>query len=65
MAVDYAMGDDFTNVGDEAKMVGIGYVWSPVRWLEIWASYKVHSLDRTAGSLEDVTIGTVGTRIRF
>jgi hypothetical protein len=66
VAVDYAMGDDFTNVGDEAKMVGIGYVWSPVRWLEVWASYKVHSLDSTVlGAVEDITIGTIGTRIRF
>ena len=65
IAVDYAMGDDFVLDGDEAKMYGIGYVWSPVRWLELYAAYKVHQLDRTAGSLEDVTIGTLGTRVRF
>jgi hypothetical protein len=65
IAVDYAMGDDFVLDGDEAKMYGVGYVWSPVRWLELYAAYKVHQLDRTAGSLEDVTIGTIGTRVRF
>jgi hypothetical protein len=66
VGVDYAMGDDFSAVGDEAKMYGIGYVWSPVRWLEITASYKIHELETTAlGSLEDIKIGTIGTRVRF
>lgn len=65
IGVDYAMGDDFAAVGDEAKMYGIGYVFSPIRWVELTASYKVHQLDRTAGSLEDVKIATVGTRVRF
>jgi len=65
IAVDYAMGDDFAAVGDEAKMWGIGYVWNPVRWLEFYAAYKLHEADRTAGSLEDVKIGTIGTRVRF
>lgn len=65
VAVDYALGDDFAAVGDEAKMYGIGYVFSPIRWVELTASYKVHQLDRTGGSLEDVKIATVGTRVRF
>jgi hypothetical protein len=66
IAVDYAMGDDFAAVGDEAKMYGIGYVWNPVRWLELYAAYKVHQLDLgTGASLEDVKIGTIGTRVRF
>ena len=42
------MGDDFAAVGDEAKMYGIGYVWNPVRWLELYAAYKMHELDRSA-----------------
>jgi hypothetical protein len=46
-------------------MYGIGYVWSLVRWLDVTASYKVHQLDVAAGSLEDIKIGTIGTRVRF
>ena len=65
VGVDYATGDDFSAVGDEAKMYGIGYVWSPVRWLELYAAYKIHQLDVAAGSLEDIKIGTLGTRVRF
>jgi hypothetical protein len=66
VAVDWAKGEDFVTVGDEATMYGIGYVWNPVRWLEIYAAYKIHSAQTTAaGDLEDVKIGHVGTRIRF
>ncbi|HEU4476622.1 MAG TPA: porin [Methyloceanibacter sp.] len=68
IAVDYAMGEDFLAVGDEAKMYGIGYVWNPVRFLEIYAAYKIHEMELGVGggtSLEDVKIGTIGTRVRF
>ncbi len=65
IALDYAMGEEFVLAGDEATMMGIGYVWNPIRWLELYAGYKVHSADRTTGSLEDVTIGHMGTRVRF
>lgn len=65
IGVDYAIGDDFATVGDEATMYGVGYVWNPIRWLELYAAYKIHSMDVAAGSLEDVKIGHVGTRIRF
>lgn len=73
IGVDYAMGDDFAAVGDEAKMYGIGYVFSPVRWVEFTASYKVHQLDRggdagtgvAAATYDDVKIASIGTRVRF
>ena len=66
--MDYGIGNDFVLADDEATMYGIGYVWNPIRWLELYAAYKIHSAERSAangGSLEDVTIGHVGTRIRF
>jgi hypothetical protein len=65
IAVDYAMGDDFTVEGDEGKMYGIGYVWSPVRWLDVTASYKVHQHERSGTEFDDIKIGTIGTRVRF
>jgi hypothetical protein len=55
-------------------------VWNPVRWLELFAAYKVHQLDRpgstngngatgtvvtAATTFDDIKIGTIGTRIRF
>jgi hypothetical protein len=68
IAVDYAQGEDFAAIGDEAKMMGVGYVWNPIRWLELYAAYKIHELDRPAalgGSMGDVKIAHVGTRVRF
>lgn len=75
IAIDYATGEDFNAKGDESKVMGIGYVWNPIRWLELYAAYKIHSLDRpgstngatvtAATTLEDIQVTTVGTRIRF
>jgi hypothetical protein len=65
------MADDNAANGDEGKSYGIGYVWNPVRWLEIFANYRMYELDRDAALLapgvgiEDVTVGAIGTRIRF
>jgi hypothetical protein len=75
VALDYAIGEDFNAKEDKATMIGVGYVWNPVRWLELFAAYKVHSLDRDGSTngatvtaqteFDDVKIGTLGTRIRF
>ena len=75
VAVDFAIGTDHAAKEDEAKMWGVGYVWTPVRWLELYAAYKIHSLDRdgstngttvtAATTFDDVKIGTIGTRVRF
>jgi hypothetical protein len=65
IAVKYEVTEDLAVAGDEHNGIGLGWVWSPVRWAEFYASYMVHSLDRAAGSLDDVTIGAIGTRVRF
>lgn len=71
VAVDYVMADDNVANGDEGKSYGIGYVWNPIRWLEIFAQYRMYELERGTGllapglSVEDVTVGSIGTRIRF
>ena len=65
IAVDYAEGEDFAALNDESKMYGIGYVWNPIRWLELYAAYKIHELDRPGITTEDITIGHIGTRVRF
>ena len=38
VAVDYAIGENFAAAGDEGTMMGIGYVWNPIRWLELYAA---------------------------
>jgi hypothetical protein len=65
IALKYEVTEDLAVEGDEHNGIGLGWVWSPVRWAEFYAAYMVHSLDRAAGSLDDVTIGAIGTRVRF
>jgi predicted porin len=64
----YFQGEDQSAVGDEAKAYTVAYVWNPVRWAEIYASYILYQLDHSRaaiGSANDVTVGVLGTRIRF
>jgi hypothetical protein len=65
VSVDYALGKDQAASEDEATQYGIGYVFAPVAWAEIFALYKVHSLDRPNVSLDDVTFFMLGSRIKF
>jgi hypothetical protein len=64
-SLDYGMGDDQAIAGDEAKMYGIGYVFTPIAWAEIFGLFKVHSLDRSAASVDDIQFFMVGSRIKF
>lgn len=61
----YFQGDDQAAQGDTANAYALAYVWNPIRWAEIYATYILYSLDRTGVSASDVTVGVVGTRIRF
>jgi hypothetical protein len=65
VSVDYGMGDDQAAAGDEAKVYGVGYVFIPIPWAEIFALYKIHSLDRPGVSLEDISFAMIGTRVKF
>jgi hypothetical protein len=66
IGVGFGKGEDQSAVGDEAESVGVGYVYKPVKWAEIYAGAKVLSLDRASGiSVEDVTVITVGSRLKF
>lgn len=71
IAVDYGQVKNGAADGDDGKTYGVGYVWNPQRWLEIFANYRIYQLDRDASLLaagvgiEDVTVGAIGTRIRF
>ena len=65
LSIDFGMGQDQAMSGDEAKMYGIGYVFTPIAWAEVFALYKVHSLERTDVSLDDISFAMIGTRIKF
>jgi hypothetical protein len=71
IAVDYAQVKNQAADGDDGKTYGVGYVWNPQRWLEIFANYRIYQLDRDSSlmaagvTFEDIAIGAIGTRIRF
>ena len=65
ISVDYGMGDDQAASGDEAKVYGIGYVFVPFAWAEVFALYKLHTLDRSGVSLEDINFFMLGSRVKF
>jgi hypothetical protein len=65
VSVDYGQGKDQEAAGDDAKQYGIGYVFTPIAWAEIYALYKRHSLDRPGASLQDIDFAMIGTRVKF
>lgn len=65
ISIDYGMGDDQAASGDEAKVYGIGYVFVPIAWAEVFALYKLHTLDRPGVSLEDINFFMLGSRVKF
>lgn len=65
ISIDSGKGKDQASVGDEADVTGIAYVYKPVKWAEIYAAYKTHSLDRPGSNFNDITILLVGSRIKF
>lgn len=62
---DLGRAKDQAAAGDEGKVWGLAYVWTPVRWAEIYAAYKKHTLDRPGTGFNDINILTAGTRLKF
>jgi hypothetical protein len=65
VAVDWAKGEDQAAADVEGDMIGVGYVYSPVAWAELYAAAKKHGLDAPGVDAEDINVIMVGTRIRF
>jgi predicted porin len=65
IAVSYGIMEDQFADNDEGDAIGLGYVWNPVRWAEFYAGAHLYTLDRTGVDVEDIMVGTIGTRIRF
>lgn len=69
ISVSYGQMDDQAADGDEGDAIGIGYVWTPIRWAEFYAGLHQYTLDARVGAAtvaaEDIQVATIGTRIRF
>ena len=59
------ISEDQAAAGDQGKVMGVAYVYTPINWAEIYAAYKRHSLNRTTTLFEDIDIVLVGTRVKF
>ena len=65
VSLDWGLGEDQRVAGEESDMIGVGYVWAPVAWAELYAAMKRHSLDLTGVDADDINIIMVGTRVKF
>jgi porin-like protein len=65
VSADYAMGDDQSAAGDEAKSMSLAYVYTPISWAELFALAKRAQLDQPGATYEDLTLVMVGTRLKF
>jgi predicted porin len=65
VALDWGKGEDIATVGVEGDQIGLGYVWSPVAWAELYALVKRHSLDAAGVDADDINVMMIGSRIRF
>ena len=65
VSADYGRAKDEAAIGDSAKVMGLAYVYTPVRWAEIYAAVKRHALDRPGTGFHDIDILMAGTRLKF
>lgn len=65
MSIDYGRGEDFSLNGDRSEVYGLGYVYAPEKWLDLYAGIKQHKLDRAAESYDKASFATAGMRLKF
>ncbi|MGQ0545117.1 MAG: porin [Betaproteobacteria bacterium] len=65
LSADFGMADDQEAAGDEGQVFGVGYVYAPVAWADLYALLKRHGLDRVGTSFEDINFVMLGTRLKF
>jgi len=65
LSLAYHKVDDLAAAGDEATRTNLAWNYGLGKGVEVYAGYQNASLDRTGGSLEDVDMFSVGSRIKF
>jgi len=63
--VHYAKAQDRAAEGDSAETKGVGYVYTPIKWLNLYAGYNNNTLDRRNGDYDDVNTLLLGSRVKF
>lgn len=65
VALEYGLGDDQHTAGDEAQLIGLGYVYVPAKWMDVFAMARNHGLDRPGSTVEDIQFVMLGSRLKF
>lgn len=66
VSVDYGITNDSVSSDSEGQVYGVGYVFTPVNWAELYAGVKQHSVEVDGfGDPDDIVIATAGTRLKF
>lgn len=65
VSVDYGRGEDFALDGDRSESNGLGYVYAPEKWLDLYAGIKQHKLDRESARFDTVSFAMAGMRLKF
>lgn len=63
--IHYAVSEDRVLEGDEADAIGVGYVFTPVKYFNVYAGLNRHSLDRAGADFEDIDTLLAGARLSF
>lgn len=61
----YAKTEDRAVEGDKSTTIGLGYVFTPNKWFNVYAGFDNNSLNRSGSNFNDIDIATVGTRFKF
>lgn len=71
VAIHHAAGEDRTEytpapvTDSEAKAYGISYVYTPAKWLDMYASFNNYQLSAKERSYDDINIAMTGMRVKF
>ncbi len=66
VSVEYGLTEDLDTNGDKSSHYGVAYVINPWKPVELYASYRIYSLDvDTVDDPEDIQQAMVGTRVKF
>lgn len=63
--IHYGETRDLRLRGERAETIGLGYAYTPTRWLDIYAGYRNHSLSGTGAEYDSINVAMLGSRIKF
>jgi len=64
-SVSYMQSNDRNQLDDESSALVVGYVLKQSDSIDLYAGYKVHSLDRVNAGFEDIAVGMIGARFKL